>query len=68
MKSWKPEIRGVRETSWSQNGLAFATRKEAEQWGFDLLLRWSGAEDYRAVESDEPVSHRIVNDKLEAVK
>jgi hypothetical protein len=66
--SWKPEIQGANETSWTRNGLVFATEKEASDWGFDLLLRWTGATDHRAVEVDEPVNYSYHGGQLVAVK
>lgn len=63
--SWKPEVRVVNETKFSRNALVFATKEEAERSAFNLMMRWTAVEDYRAVEVDEPVSHRLVDDQLE---
>lgn len=60
--SWKPEV--FVERKWSQNALVFATREEAEQNARDLYLRWTLCEDYRAVESDQPVNYRYVDHRL----
>ena len=65
--SWKPEVQTVGSEKWSQNGLAFATKEEAERWAFDLMLRWTAVENYRAAESDEPVTHVLVDNRLEHV-
>lgn len=43
------EVQGVGETSWTRNGLSFASVEQADAWGFDLMCRWFGAEDYRVV-------------------
>lgn len=56
-KSWAPEV--LVEGKWSGNGLRFATKEEAEQWGSDLLGRWFVPTDSRAVESDERPTHRL---------
>jgi hypothetical protein len=63
--SWKPEV--FAEGAWTGNGLAFATKEEAEQWGADLLMRWFVPTDSRAVESTDPVNYKIIDGKLEAV-
>jgi hypothetical protein len=64
--SWKPEV--FAEGAWTGNGLAFATKEEAERWGADLLMRWFVPTDSRAVESTDPVNYKIVDGKLEEVK
>jgi hypothetical protein len=60
--SFIPEIKGVGENSWVGNGLRFATAGEAINYAIDLQNRWmgckAGAENRRAVESDDPVTHR----------
>jgi len=65
--SWKPEVRVVNQTTFARNALVFATREEAERSAHDLMMRWMAVEDYRAVEVDEPVSHRLVDGNLEHV-
>lgn len=65
--AWKPEVQVVNEAKWHRNGLTFATKEEAERSAFNLMMRWSAVEDYRAVEVDEPVTHRLVNDQMEHV-
>jgi hypothetical protein len=52
---WKPEV--FVEKKWSQNGLVFATREEAERNASDLMYRWFAVEDSRAVE----VADAVVN-------
>jgi hypothetical protein len=63
--SWKPEV--LVEGKWSGNGMAFATKEEAEAWGVDLLRRWIVPRDSRAVESDEPVNYQLVAGRTERV-
>jgi hypothetical protein len=64
--SYKPEV--LVEGEWAPNGLAFATREEAELYGRDLLARWFVPVDSRAVESDETVNYRRLPDGgIEAV-
>lgn len=55
--SWKPEV--FVEGEWAGNGMAFATKEEAELWARDLLNRWFVPTDSRAVESDEEVNYEI---------
>jgi len=57
--SWKMEVQV--DGKWSGNGIAFATKKEAELAGQDLLGRWFVPTASRAVESDQPVNYEIVD-------
>lgn len=63
--SFKPEIRCYKEVTFGSNALAFATREEAENWAKALFNRWFAAEEWRVVESDEPVSHVLVSGELQ---
>lgn len=55
MKSFKVAVVGVGETTFSYNGLRFATREQAQAWGEDLYSRWTGMESFEVQESeDEP--------------
>ena len=60
--SWKPEVKV--EGAFSQNGLVFATKEEAEANAKALFRRWTLCTDFRAVESDQPVNYSWVNDAL----
>ena len=62
--SWKPEVIADASGKWCPNGVAFATREEAEASASDLAMRWLAVRDWRAVESDEPVTHKIEDGKL----
>ncbi len=54
MRSFKAEMQAP-EGDWNANGLRFETEEAAYSYGFDLLLRWTGARDTRAVPcEDEP--------------
>jgi len=57
--SWKPEV--YVQGSWSQNGLVFKTKEEAEQSARELMGRWMLVEDTRAVEVDKPVNYSFVD-------
>jgi N12 class adenine-specific DNA methylase len=56
--SYVVEVKAVGEGWGARNNLRFATRDEADRYGRDLLSRWMGAEDYRVVESPDPVNRR----------
>ncbi len=54
---WKPEVKVTGEEKWHQNGLTFATRKEAEASARDLFTRWTACTDYNAVEVAEKANY-----------
>jgi hypothetical protein len=54
--SFRPEVRTSSIEDWKGNACRFATRKEAEDYVWDLSLRWTSVQDTRVVESDDPVS------------
>lgn len=54
MKSWKME---VKTGNWASNSCRFATKEEAEAAGHELLSRWFGPTDSRAVESTDEVNY-----------
>jgi hypothetical protein len=57
--SFKPEVIADSSGKWTPNGMAFATREEAEVWVKDLANRWFMVTDTRVVESDQPVNYRL---------
>lgn len=65
--SWKPEVIADSSGKWCGNGLAFATREEAEANVADLASRWWLVRQTRVVESDQPVNYRWDNGRLIAV-
>lgn len=65
--SWKPEIQTVGDPEFYQNAQAFATKEEAEFMAKDIFQRWMLATDYRAVESDQEVSHCVVEGVVKPV-
>lgn len=64
--SWKPEVEV--DGGWHQNNLAFETKDEAERSAADLFSRWMLCTGHRAVESDQAVNYRLVDNKLESVE
>lgn len=61
MKSFKTEV--CVDNKWASNALRFATRREAELYGAELLSRWFVPTDARPAESDDPVNYRF-NEEL----
>lgn len=63
--SFKPQVETVNDPGkFLGNALAFATFDEAYQNARDLSHRWMLVKDYRAIESDEPVTHTYVDGVL----
>jgi hypothetical protein len=66
--SYIPQIKGVGESAWTGNGLRFATADEALAYAADLQSRWMGcqrgADNRRAAESDDAVTHRWLAGRL----
>lgn len=67
--SWKPEIQTINDDKWYGNALRFATKEEAEYSAKGVYSRWLLARAWRAVESNDPVNHKIDLEKgtMEAV-
>jgi hypothetical protein len=66
--SYKPEVIADGYGKWAGNSLRFATREEAELNVAALADRWFAVRETRVVESDDPVSHRWVDGKLEFIR
>jgi hypothetical protein len=62
--SFKPEVQVNDRPEWAGNALRFATRKEAEENVFDLMMRWFSVSNTRVVEVDEPATHTYTDGKL----
>lgn len=58
--SFKAEVIADSSGKWCGNGLVFATRDEAKMYGNDLASRWLLVREIRVVETDAPVTHKIV--------
>jgi len=56
--SFKPAIKVYGESPYYTNGQTFATYDEALASARNRSWNWTMAEDYKAVESDEPVNYR----------
>ena len=55
--NWKMEV--LVDGKWSTNAIVLATKKEAEEYGHELLSRWFVPIDSRAVESPDPVNYKF---------
>jgi hypothetical protein len=47
--------------------VVFATKEEAAENARNLFNSWTTADDYRAVETDEPVNYQMVNGRARLV-
>ena len=65
--AWKAEVVADRTGKWCGNQLRFASQAEAEGYVRDLMMRWTLVVNTRAVESNDPVTHRWVDGELEAL-
>jgi len=63
--SYKPEVQI--DGKWESNGLVFATETEAAHYASDLFRRWTLCQGHRAVESDLPVTHQIIDSVMTRV-
>lgn len=57
--NYRPEISTDGGKSFGQNAQVFATKEEAETMARDIFGRWMLATDYRAAETEDPVTHTI---------
>ena len=65
--SYRPEVQTDSTGEWYSNALRFETEAEAFRSAEDLAMRWTLVHDYRAAESSDPVTHRIIDDRLERI-
>lgn len=66
--SYRPEVIADSSGEWTGNALRFATQGEAAHYVADLAWRWTAVRKTRVVESDDPVTARIVDNKLEHLR
>jgi hypothetical protein len=55
--SFKTEIKVFNDPKFYPNGVAFATKNEADFYGRYKINTWMMADAYQVVESDEPVNY-----------
>jgi len=56
--SYKVQFKTLGDPKFYDNAVRFATAEEAEAEGADRYARWTMAEAYRVVESDDPVNYK----------
>ena len=62
--SYKVEM--LCDGQWCSNACRFETEHEADNYGLDLILRWTVPSDYRVAESDDPVNYAYIIGNLGA--
>ena len=68
MPNFKYGVQLPNEPKLSFNSVVFATAKEAEAGGRELLSRWFVPTGYKVVETEDEVNYRIVNNQIESIK
>ena len=68
MSSFKPEVVADSSGEWSGNAMRFATEAEAKTYVADLASRWMLVTATRVVESEDPVTARITDNRLEMLR
>lgn len=53
-KKWRADVAGVRESTWSNNGMVYDTPEEVKEWLDGLKMRWFGYDMARVVSDDTP--------------
>lgn len=61
--SYKVEVKVPGESSWHSNAIRLGSQMEATFYGTDLLMRWTAVQDFRVVESDDPVNYVWTNNQ-----
>ena len=65
--SFRPMVIADSTGKWYGNGLRFATWEEAKASAVSLSMRWTAVREIDVHESDDPVTHRIVDGNLEEI-
>jgi hypothetical protein len=65
IKSYACEV--LAQGKWVGNGLRFATSEEAQQYGADLLSRWTMPDEARVAPSEEPVNYTFANGRAQPI-
>ena len=66
--SYKPEVVADSSGEWSGNAMRFAAEAEAKVYVADLASRWMLVTATRVVESEDPVTARITDNRLEMLR
>ena len=65
--SYAPQVQADDTGTWAGNALRFATEQEATDNVRELSFNWLSVRKTRVIESYDPVTHKWVDGKLEAV-
>ena len=63
MSSFKVEVLAWGETEWVSNALRFNNWHEAQEYGLDLYMRWTGVQEFRVAVSDDPPNYSYTDGK-----
>jgi hypothetical protein len=55
-KSWKVEVIADSTGKWCSIAMGFQSKEDADAYGADLYRRWTVVQQYRSVESADPVN------------
>jgi len=64
MPNFKYGVQLAGESKLSFNAVVFATAKEADLAGRELLSRWFAPTGYEVVETDDPVNYEVVDNTI----
>jgi hypothetical protein len=53
MASFKVAVKTAGDRNWASNGVRFANREAALEWGEDLFMRWTAVTEWEVQESEE---------------
>jgi hypothetical protein len=65
--SFEPQVIADSSGKWVGNAVRTATKAEAETYVRDLSYRWTLVRETRVIESDDPVTYRIVDGRGEFI-
>lgn len=65
--SFKVVVKTAGDTDWVSNGIRFASRDEADSYGFDLAWRWLAVTEWEVQESTEQVNYQWNEGKLQSL-
>jgi len=65
VSSWKAEVQVPNDPKWYDNAVRFKSRDEALKYGRDLFNRWTTAERWRVIQTDDEVTARWLDGRIE---
>ena len=67
MNSFVIKVKVKGETEWSDNGMYFPSREDAEAWVYDLGTRRTMGEETRVERDTKPPNYHYVNGSLKQI-